>query len=48
MRGSNLRVKKIALVPGEEERIFAVEKRLHEAGYPVTVPRQGESVMIEE
>jgi len=48
IRGSNLRVKKIALVHGEEEQIFAFEKRLHEAGYPVTVPRQGESVVIEE
>jgi len=48
MRGSNLRVKKIALVHGEEEQIFAFEKRLQNLGYPVTVPRQGESVTFDE
>ncbi|MDR0476416.1 MAG: MBL fold metallo-hydrolase [Desulfobulbaceae bacterium] len=48
MRGSNLHVKKIALVHGEEEQIFPFQKRLQDLGYSVTVPRQGESVVIEE
>ena len=48
MRESNLRVKKIVLVHGEEEQIFPFQKRLQDLGYSVTVPRQGESVTIEE
>jgi len=45
---SNLHVKKIALVHGEEEQIFPFQKRLQDLGYAVTVPRQGESVTVEE
>jgi len=45
---SNLHVKKIALVHGEEEQIFPFQKRLQDLGYAVTVPRQGESVTMAE
>jgi len=45
---SNLHVKKIALVHGEEEQIFPFQKRLQDLGYAVTVPRQGESATLVE
>jgi metallo-beta-lactamase family protein len=46
--GSNLRVRQIALVHGEDEQICAFQKQLQDKGYQVTAPRQGESVVIEE
>ncbi|MDR3089667.1 MAG: MBL fold metallo-hydrolase [Desulfobulbaceae bacterium] len=46
IRESNLRVKKIALVHGEEEQISAFQKRLQNTGYDVVAPRQGESVEV--
>lgn len=46
LRESNLEVKKIAVVHGEEEQSLAFAETLKAAGYPVTVPRTGETVRV--
>lgn len=47
LQSSNLRIKKIALVHGEEDQSLALAERLKAQGYSVTVPRPGESIEIE-
>jgi metallo-beta-lactamase family protein len=46
LRESNLRVKKIALVHGEEKQCLAFAETVRAEGYPVVVPRSGESVRV--
>lgn len=46
IRESNLIIKKIALVHGEEEQILAFAETLRAAGYEVAVPYYGQSVMV--
>lgn len=43
---SNLHIKKIALVHGEEDQALSFAKDLEKAGYPVMVPKVGESVSL--
>jgi metallo-beta-lactamase family protein len=44
---SNLRVKKIALVHGEEDQAGSFAESLRGQGYEVTVPRRGEQVRVD-
>ena len=46
VRDSNLEIKKIALVHGEEDQALAFQKHLGGLGYEVTVPLQGQSLTI--
>jgi metallo-beta-lactamase family protein len=46
LRDSNLRIKKIALVHGEEEQTLAFAEYLRGLGFDVTVPRLGQSISI--
>ncbi len=46
LKDSNLIVKKIALVHGEEEQTLAFAEYLRGAGYNVVVPRHGQSVVV--
>jgi metallo-beta-lactamase family protein len=47
LRESNLGIKKIALVHGEEEQTLAFSKDLKQEGYVVFTPRAGETIRIE-
>ncbi|MBW1840185.1 MAG: MBL fold metallo-hydrolase [Deltaproteobacteria bacterium] len=44
LKESNLRVKKIAVVHGEEDQSLAFAKCLEKDGFPVVVPRPGETI----
>jgi metallo-beta-lactamase family protein len=46
LKQSNLRIKKIALVHGEETQALNFAERLRSDGYAVTVPRRGETVPV--
>ena len=46
LKESNLNVKKIALVHGEEDQTIAFAETLKQENYPVIVPQRGESVEI--
>lgn len=46
LKDSNLRVKKIALVHGEEEQSLAFAETLRGLGYDVTVPCHGQSITV--
>ena len=46
LKESNLNVKKIALVHGEEDQTLAFAEALKEKNYPVVVPQSGESIEI--
>jgi metallo-beta-lactamase family protein len=46
LKMANLKVKRIALVHGEEEQSMAFADTLREAGYDTTVPRHGESINV--
>ena len=46
LKQSNLRVKRIALVHGEEEQSLPFAEELRSEGYRVTVPRKGESIQL--
>jgi metallo-beta-lactamase family protein len=46
LKRSNLRIKKIALVHGEEEQSLPLAERLRGEGYPVFVPKRGETIEI--
>lgn len=46
LRDSNLRVKKIALVHGEEEQSLAFAETLRDMGYNVIVPCHGQSISV--
>jgi metallo-beta-lactamase family protein len=46
LKESNLNVKKIALVHGEEDQTLAFAENLKDNGYEVVVPRVGETVQI--
>jgi metallo-beta-lactamase family protein len=46
LKESNLKIGKIALVHGEEEQCLAFAETLKTEGYPVVVPRAGESLRI--
>jgi metallo-beta-lactamase family protein len=43
---SNLRVKRIALVHGEEEQALPFAEELSRQGYGVVVPRKGETLKV--
>jgi metallo-beta-lactamase family protein len=44
LQKSNLNIKKIALVHGEEDQILAFEKDLNGNGFDVVVPQRGETI----
>ena len=46
LQKSNLKIKKIALVHGEEDQILAFEKGLKGNGFDVVVPRRGETLQV--
>lgn len=46
LKGSNLKIKKIALVHGEEDQMTAFARTLKNEGYDVFIPRFGESLKI--
>lgn len=46
LKDSNLNIKRIALVHGEEEQSVAFADGLSKAGYDTTVPRRGESISV--
>ena len=46
LKESNLRIKKIVLVHGEEEQSMAFAEYLREEGFEVVVPYHGQSVTI--
>jgi metallo-beta-lactamase family protein len=46
LKESNLKVKKIALVHGEENQTLAFAEALKKENYPVVVPQRGESIEI--
>jgi len=48
LKQSNLQVGRIAVVHGEEDQCLAFAKRVQEAGFPVVVPKVGESVKVGE
>jgi metallo-beta-lactamase family protein len=43
LKQSNLQIKKIALVHGEEEQCLSFARHLQDQGYPVMVPKAGET-----
>lgn len=47
LKSSNLTIKRIALVHGEEEQSLAFAEHLRAAGYAVVVPQPGETLTIE-
>jgi metallo-beta-lactamase family protein len=47
LKTSNLKIKKIALVHGEEEQSHSFAEVLRNEGYSVVVPRRGQSLRIE-
>jgi metallo-beta-lactamase family protein len=46
LKESNLKIKKIALVHGEEDQILSFAEFLKKEGFAVVVPKQGESVEV--
>lgn len=46
LKNSNLKIKKIALVHGEEDQILSFAESLKKEGFSVVVPRHGESVEV--
>ena len=46
VKGSNLRIAKIAVVHGEEEQSLAFAARLKKEGYDVVAPKMGETVPV--
>lgn len=46
LTGSNLEVKKIALVHGEEDQSLSFKTVLEEKGFEVTVPYQGQTMYV--
>ena len=46
LKASDLKIKKIALVHGEEDQSLSLEKQLKEEGFSVFVPKAGESYLI--
>ena len=46
LKESNLRVKKIAIVHGEEEQSLPFAETLKREGYAVVVPRRGETIQV--
>lgn len=46
LKGSNLQIKRIALVHGEEEQSLAFADHLRNEGFDVVVPRMGETVSL--
>jgi metallo-beta-lactamase family protein len=47
LRESNLSIKKVAVVHGEEDQSLAFAQHLKKEGYSVSAPRAGESLRIE-
>ena len=47
LKGSNLRIKRIALVHGEENQSTVFARDLVKNGFEVAVPRRGESFRID-
>jgi metallo-beta-lactamase family protein len=46
LKQSNLRIKKIALVHGEEEQALPFAEELNREGFPTMVPRKGETLSV--
>jgi metallo-beta-lactamase family protein len=46
LQESNLKVKRIALIHGEEDQTLAFAEDLRKDGFAVVVPRKGETVSI--
>jgi metallo-beta-lactamase family protein len=47
LKKSNLQIKKIALVHGEEDQSVPFAELLRGGGYSVFVPKRGEAVQVE-
>ena len=47
IKESNLRIKKVAVVHGEEDQAFAFADHLKNEGFPVAVPDTGEMVALD-
>jgi metallo-beta-lactamase family protein len=47
LKTSNLKIKRIALVHGEEEQSLAFEKTLKDEGFSVFVPKPGDTEQIQ-
>ena len=46
LKESNLRIKKIAVVHGEEEQSLSFARRLQDEGYSAVVPHVGETIQL--
>jgi len=46
LQESNLKIKRIALVHGEEDQTLALAENLKNSGFSVVVPRRGETIQI--
>jgi metallo-beta-lactamase family protein len=46
LKSSNLKIKRFAVVHGEEDQALAFAENLRSRGYRVTVPKRGESIRI--
>ena len=46
LKKSNLKIKKIALVHGEEDQSLAFAEELKNGGYNVVVPRLGQTIRV--
>ena len=47
LKESNLKIKKIAVVHGEEDQSLAFANHLQHEGFPTIVPHPGETIRIE-
>ena len=46
IKESNLNIKRIAVVHGEEDQALAFAGHLRQTGYPVLVPKRGETIRL--
>jgi metallo-beta-lactamase family protein len=46
LKNSNLKIKKIALVHGEEDQILSFAQYLKKEGFAVVVPQRGETIEV--
>jgi metallo-beta-lactamase family protein len=46
IKESNLNIKRIAVVLGEEDQALAFAGHLRQTGYPVLVPKRGETIRL--
>jgi metallo-beta-lactamase family protein len=46
IKESNLNIKRIAVVHGEDDQALAFAGHLRQTGYPVLVPKRGETIRL--